>query len=89
MNAKNYNTYRSGVLLGALVPLLTFLGYHELYYSYLTVPKLVDFLMQSNSLSMKITMCVVLNMGLLFAFVQSEKYVKMGKGVMTSTFIYA
>jgi hypothetical protein len=77
-----------GVVFGLLGPLLIFAGYHLFKYGHMGLDSFTRFMRMEGTFSPRISLCVILNLGLFFLFYW-QKMDRAAKGVITATFLYA
>jgi hypothetical protein len=77
-----------GMLAGILPPIIAFLTYYFLNYSYMSRGEFFRFLARGEMYTQIVTLCVLLNLVPFYLFINKEKY-NATKGVLASTFIWA
>ncbi len=77
-----------GLVLGVLSPVLVMLSYYFIYRSYMTLDGFIRFICFGGTLSARISLCVIINLGIFFLFIWKEKY-SSARGIIIATFLYA
>lgn len=77
-----------GLIIGILAPLLMMVGYYFIYRSYMTLDSFIRFICFGGTLSARISLCVIINLGIFFLFIYKEKY-NSARGIIIATFLYA
>ncbi len=77
-----------GLCIGLIGPSLLFTLYHLLKYGHMGVDKFVEYLTLEGTFSPRISLCVILNLGLFFTFYWL-KMDRAAKGIIAATFVYA
>jgi len=76
-----------GALLGLLVPLIVFMLYYQINYSFMNMYKFINYLNLGQIFSSVVTLCVLSNLVVFYPFLWKEKYYG-GRGVLLSTFLW-
>lgn len=82
------NNFWFGFIIGIIAPMFILICYYLLNYSYLNADTFLFKIFLTNILSPLLSLCVLINLGLFFIFIQTESY-KPAKGIIGATFIYA
>lgn len=82
------NNFWFGFVIGVIAPIFILICYYLLQYSYLKAGTFLFKIFLSNILSPLLSLCVLVNLGLFFIFIQTESY-QPAKGVIGATIIYA
>lgn len=82
------NKFWFGLVLGILAPIFVLICYYLLQYNYLKADTFLFKIFLSNILSPLLSLCVLVNLGLFFIFIQTESY-KPARGIIAATIFYA
>ncbi|MCC7302865.1 MAG: hypothetical protein IT233_09495 [Bacteroidia bacterium] len=77
-----------GLTCGIAGPVLLFSVYHWIQYGQMGLERFADHLSREGTLSPRISLCVILNLGLFFTFYWT-KMDKAAKGIIAATFLFA
>ena len=83
----NSDSQPLGIILGALAPAITFVGYYLINYHYMTVKEFINYLAFARTAASLLSLCLLANLLVFYIFIQTEKYLS-AKGILLSTFIY-
>jgi hypothetical protein len=77
-----------GLLLGIAVPFLVLAVFFFFKYSHMTVDRFFYMIRLEDTLSPRISLCVIANLFVFYSFIWTHRY-KSARGVILATFIYA
>lgn len=77
-----------GLLCGIIGPMILFSAYHLIKYGHMGLHRFVHYLETEGTFSPRISLCVILNLGLFFTFYWT-KMDKAAKGIIGATFLFA
>ena len=86
---KNFDFDRMwvGLIIGISTPLLEFIVYWQIKYSFMDIYKFIDYLNLGKIFPSVVTLCVLSNLVVFYPFLWKEKYFG-GRGVLLATFIW-
>lgn len=86
---KNKDSYLLGLIIGAILPLISFFGYYYWKFSLFTFKEFTDILAQNKSLVTALSIpCLLLNIVFFTVFINGNKD-KTAKGIFTVSIVYA
>lgn len=83
----NYNTERTGLITGLVVPLFVIIGFYK-YRGSESIDAFFEKIVSVGIFSELVSLCVVPNLLLFFIFMWTNR-LKSARGVLGATFIYA
>jgi ABC-type spermidine/putrescine transport system permease subunit II len=84
----NYNTLTLGLTAGLFAPVLIFLGFYFIKFNQMPFVEFLKTLITKDIIVPIISLCVIVNLGLFFLFLQTHRYYS-ARGIIMATFIYA
>jgi hypothetical protein len=85
---RKYDKLWIGLLSGILVPLITLFLYYKISYSFIKIDTFLFKMFVSNIFTPLLSLCVVVNLGLFFIFINKTVYYA-ARGVIMATLFYA
>jgi hypothetical protein len=84
----NLNTLPLGLLTGIIAPLIIFLIFYFMKFSNASFGEYINILIKRDIIVQIISLCVIVNLGLFFLFIQTHRYYS-ARGIIMATFLYA
>jgi hypothetical protein len=86
-NYSAYNRWWIGIIAGLIAPVIGFFIFYLLKYNYMTLSAFIRFVINGNVYTQVMSLCVIANLPVFFAFIQYNLY-NSAKGVILTTILY-
>ncbi len=87
MLQKIKDTLFLGLILGFIAPFMGTIGFYLTKFSQKSFLEFIELTVSKNILSPLLSLCVVINLGVFYLFLNTGKY-QIVRGILLSTFIY-
>lgn len=88
MQKPAFNSLKTGLVLGVLLPVLSFFIFYLYRYREIPLPEFVNFVYFRNILSPLLSLNILPNLIIFFIFIRKD-YLLSARGVLLATFIFA